>query len=149
MMGKMAMPNDGPGEGERAGKARRNRISAVIALLMLAGGIMGFLTTIFSKDREAGFLQGNLPAWAAILSAIVLVVALTWGSWKFFDMVDEVERRDNYFANTIGLYAYMTVYSVWYLLWKGQIVAEPGHQWIFACTFIAMIAAYLWKKWRP
>jgi uncharacterized membrane protein YphA (DoxX/SURF4 family) len=143
------MASDGVGAGERAGKARRKRILGIVAMLMIAGGVVGFLTAFFEDKSGAGFLQGTLPPWAAILCSAVLIVALTWGSWKFFQAVDEVELRDNYIGSTVALYFYMTAYPVWYLLWRGTLVPEPSHEWIFVGTGAVMMIAYLWKKLRP
>ncbi|NML06819.1 hypothetical protein [Sphingomonas sp. G-3-2-10] len=141
--------SEGVGAGERAGKARRKRIMGVVTLLGISGGIVGFLTSKYSDNGPGGFLQGDLPAWTAILASVVIVVSLTWGSWKFFQVVDEVELRDNYLASTVGLYFYMILYAVWYLLWWGKLVPEPSHEWLFASTLAASLIAYLWKKLRP
>ena len=43
---------------------------------------------------------------AGTIGVIVLVVGAAYGSWKFFQNVDEVEIADNLWGSLIGLYVY-------------------------------------------
>ncbi|MDF7777003.1 hypothetical protein P1X14_17230 [Sphingomonas sp. AOB5] len=142
------MANKGAGEGERAERARRNRIVGTFSMLMLAGGVIGFATSM-GNGPGAGFMEGPMPAWLAIGLVLFLIVSLAWGSWKFFGMVDELEMRANYIANSTGLYFYMALYMAWFILWRGTLVPEPNHMVLFATTSIVTLAAYGWKKLRP
>jgi hypothetical protein len=136
------------GPGVRAGMARRRRILWTMAALCAAGGVAGGIMGIFYERGENPLATALPPIWAAIAAAILLV-ALVFGSLRFFRVVDEVERRDNMLASTIGLYFYMIAYMVWFPLWRGALVPEPDHMLLFAGTFLVMIVAYIWKKLRP
>ncbi len=144
----MMAKRDTIGPGEAAARIRRNRIAGTTALLMAAGGVIGLLTVLGQHDIRDG-LSGTLHPAAAIAAAAILVVSIVYGSWRYFRTVDEVERRDNYLANSIGLYFYMLGYAGWYLLWRGQLVPEPSHELLFGATFTVTMIAYFWKKLRP
>ena len=136
------------GAGEAADRARRRGINAITAALMLAGGLVGAIVLI-SGQGNGDLLHVRMPAGWAIAAAVILVASIAIGSLVFLARVDEVELRDNAFASMVALYAYMTGYAGWFLLWRGQVVPEPSHQWLFAATFAVNILAYLWKKLRP
>jgi len=131
------------GPGERAEKSRNNRFWGLMAGFMLLGGVIGAGMVVMEHN------SGVLPAAVAIAITVVLTLGVGGGTWYFLGSVDEVERRDNYVASTVGLNFYLILYANWYFLWKGAVVREPGHEAIFIATMIVMAAAYFWKKLRP
>lgn len=134
-----------PGEGERAEQTRSKRFWRTLAVLALAGAVIGALHSLLT----GGDLSAGLPAnWAIVLAAI-WVGSLTIGSWYFHRMIDEVELRDNLWAGTVAVYAYCIAYPAWYFLWKGGVTPEPSHEALFIMTLLVMMAAYLAKKIRP
>jgi hypothetical protein len=135
-----------PGEGERALQARKRKVAGTVIMLMLGGAAVGFVTSI---GGGTSFLTAPMAPWLAIAATVVMLVTLSWGSWRFFQVVDEVEVRDNYIASTIGLYAYFAVYFAWSLLWRGQLLPEPQHFALFCITMVLTLLAYLWMKFRP
>lgn len=136
-----------PGEGERALQTRKRKVAGSVILLMLGGAVVGFATSLGSGGTS--FLIAPMAPWLAIAATVVMLVTLSWGSWRFFQVVDEVEVRDNYIASTIGLYAYFAVYFAWSLLWRGQLLPEPQHFALFCITMVLTLLAYLWMKFRP
>lgn len=136
-----------PGEGERALQARKRKVVGSVILLMLGGAVVGFATSVGSGG--ASLLTAPMAPWLAIAATVVLLITLSWGSWRFFQVVDEVELRDNYIASTFGLYAYISVYFSWSLLWRGQLLPEPQHFVLFCITMVFTLIAYLWMKFRP
>ncbi|MBX9797578.1 hypothetical protein [Sphingomonas sp.] len=141
------MDRNEPGAGERAARARTRRIWLIIGSLGGLGFVAGFATAMFEKDTP-GMFPGALPPAFAIAMSIVLVVAILIGSWRYFVAIDEVERQNNYIASTWGLNFYLLAYPVWFLLWRGGLVAEPMHETLFLATVAVMMAVYLWTKFR-
>lgn len=141
------MASEGPGV--RADRARQWRNRTIMGALALAGAAVGFVSALLEKNPGPGFLQGTLPAAWAIAAAAILIIAITWGCWRLSRTVDELERRNNYLAGTMGYYAFAGTYMVWFVLWRGDLVPEPSHQLLFLITMIAAFVTYFWKKLRP
>lgn len=136
-----------PGAGEAALKARRRRLYTIIGALMLSGFVIGFFSARFEREG-GGFLDGIPAAWA-VTASIVFLLACTIGTWRYYKVVDELERHDNRWAMMMSLNLYLIGYPIWFLLWKGGLVPEPSHEIIFVALYVALMAAYGWKKIRP
>lgn len=136
-----------PGAGEAALKARRRRLYTIIGALALSGFVVGFLSARFEREG-GGFLEGIPAEWAIAASAIYLLT-ITIGTWRYYKVVDELERHDNRWAMTMALNLYLIGYPIWFMLWKGGLVPEPSHEIIFVVLYLALMAAYGWKKFRP
>jgi peptidoglycan/LPS O-acetylase OafA/YrhL len=144
-MAKAAMVD--PSEGLAAATKRRNRISLILAGLMLLGGVIGFFSAMLG-DKHGGFLEG-IPASWAVIASLITVVGIGYGSWRYHLATDELDRRDTQWASTFALNIYIVGYAVWYLWWRGGLVREPMHEAIFVATMVVMMAAYGFKKIKP
>lgn len=136
-----------PTPGMAAARKRRNRISLILAALMLLGGVIGFLSAHFEVE-DGGFMEGIPPFWA-ITASILTVIGIGYGSWRYNQATDELDRRDSQWASAVALNVYIVGYFVWYLWWRGGLVREPAHLTIFFATLIVMTAAYAFKKFKP
>jgi hypothetical protein len=136
------------GSGEAAAKARSRRIFAAIGGLTAVGFMIGFVLALVERDG-APMLSGNtVSPTLAIGAAIVMVVAVSWGCWRFYRSVDELERLDNALAGAVGANVLLGGYPIWLLLWKGGVAPEPNHFAMFAVVFAAALITYAWRKLR-
>ena len=136
------------GEGERLHAQQRKRFWRLMGGLMLVGFATGLATSIAS---HAGTDGSDLPLWAKALgTAAVALVALvvTFGSWRFFAKVDEVEVLDNLWASLVGFYAYGTLFPCWWVLWRLRIAPAPDQMVIFGVVIVVACAAYGIRKWN-
>ncbi len=143
----MAKADDTPGAGERATRERSRRIWWIMGGMAAIGFVTGFATAFLEKD-EGGAFPGALPPAFAIGAALVFVIAVVFGSWRYFRTIDEVERRNNYVGAIWGLNFYVVLYPVWFFLWKGGLVIEPMHEALFVATLVVTMIAYFWTKLR-
>lgn len=146
MTRSMIMPNE-PSPGIAAARARSRRLTIIFGGLMAVGGLMGFLSAFFEVDG-GGFLEGIPAAWA-IAASLILLIALSYGGWRYNLATDELDRRDNQWASAVALNLYIAFYACWYLWWRGGLLPEPQHESVFVATMIAMLLAYVYKKLRP
>ncbi|WP_326525884.1 hypothetical protein [Sphingomonas sp.] len=138
-------PPSGPGE---AAAVRNSRsFWLILGTLFFVGMLVGAGAAMFEIDA-GGFMTGTLPAWFAIVAAVVTVLALTVGTVLFLRRVDEVERADNIWASAVGANALLIVYPPWFFLWKGGWVSEPSHYAMAGILFAAMMIAYGYRKIR-
>jgi hypothetical protein len=146
----MAMTSDRfdptPGIGEKAQRDRERRLRWI----MLALGAAGFFTGLFASgmEREGGGFMDGIPPAFAIGFAVVWMLAIGYGGWRYHKVTDELDRANNRFAAVYAFNAYLIGYPVWFMLWKGGLVPEPSHQTIFVTLYIVMVTLYLWKKIR-
>lgn len=145
MMGRAIMVERG--SGEAAERARRRRFWTLIAGLGLAGFALGFGTSMV-ETRDPGGMFGEMPAGWALFAIAFFLVAVGYGSWRYFRLIDELEREDNRWAGFMAANALMIVYPVWYLLWRGGLVAEPSHEALFVGFWASVLAAYVYRKLR-
>lgn len=138
------------GEGDWQARAlrRKRRINIVVGTLFCIGLLSGFLVGFF-EDEQAGLLSANsIPPWLAAISAIVFVVATTFGSWKLMQVSDELERTIHTKTTVMAGNAMLIGYPTWFILWKGGIVPEPDALWLFLIGIGSSVLAYAWYKLR-
>lgn len=135
------------GEGERRAKARRRRMWTVLGALFVVGFVLGFGLS-FADRTEAGFLEGPVPVWVAVLLSMVWLVAVVGGTWWYKTAVDELEIRINLWAMAVAGHAILLTYPVWWLMWRGGVFIEPNAHIMFGALYFVMLAAYCWKKFR-
>jgi hypothetical protein len=135
------------GHGETLERRQKNRQTLILALLMAAGGVTGFFLATNQQDGM-GFHRGVLPAKIAIGLAALWLVSIVGGSIWLNRHIDEIERAAQIWGIAMAGTIVVILYPVWYLLWRGQIVPEPSGHIMFGALYVAMIAAYLWKKFR-
>ena len=137
-----------PGPGEAAERARRRRMWWTLGAVAGAGMPVGFFAALLERGGDRGVMSGTLPPWFAVTAAFVFVVAVGWGTWVRHRRMDELDRRDNLVAGSVGGNVVIGGYPVWFLLWKGQLVGAPDALWLFVASFIAALAAYAVLKYR-
>jgi hypothetical protein len=134
--------------GEAAERARKRRFWMIVGGCFAAGLPIGFFSAFLEEGDTSGFLTGTLPPWFAVIAAIVTVVAIVGGSVLLYQRIDELDRRDNLLANSMGATVMFAIYPAWYLLWKGRILGEPRHEVLFGLTFGIVMLTYLFLKLR-
>lgn len=146
MMGSRTMAE--PGIGERAERNRRRRYWTIIGALVASGFVMGLGTSLIETSDPGGYLIGEIPPGWAIACVAIFLGAVGFGSWRYFRIVDEVDRDDNRWAGFFAANALMVAYPVWYLLWRGGLVVEPIHETLFTGFWVTVCLAYLYRKFR-
>lgn len=136
------------GPGELAARARTRRLIAIIGGLAGAGFVVGFVAALVERDDAPLFAGGTMPPAFAIVAAVIVLIVVGWGSWRFHRDIDEYERRDNLIAGTVGINLLLGGYPIWLILWKGGVVPEPNHFILFGAVFAATLITYLWRKLR-
>ena len=137
------------GEGERLHAERRKRFWSILILLFIIGAIAGLFTSFTADFTNAS--GDNLSPRFQVLGGIgilILAAAATYGSWRFFVSVDEVEVADNLWGSLIGFYAYAISFPTWWALWKIRLVDEPDHWLIYGVSMLTATAAYGYRKWQ-
>lgn len=133
---------------QQRAEQRKKRISTVVGALFCVGAASGFLIGFF-EDENAGLLAANsIPPWLAVVTAIVFVVAVTFGSWKLMQVSDELERVIHTKTTVVAGNVMLIGYPAWFVLWKGGIVSEPDAFWLFVAGFVSSALAYAWYKFR-
>lgn len=135
------------GPGEKRERAMRRRRKTVIAGLAGAGGICGFYVGFF----EAKAIMDGGTAWSPTLALVLtglFLTAMIGGSILLQGSMDEVERQASYKAVAFAGAAYVMVYPVWFLLWKGGFVGEPVHWVLFALFWLSLALSTLWYRFR-
>ena len=145
--GNSEMSERRPTGAEVAERARRRKWYAVLGVSLVAGFSTG-LSFALSERGGAGFLTGTIPSWLAIGFAALYLAMMIFGTLAMKRVTDEVELHNNVFGMAVGGSAVMLVYPPWWMLWRGEVVAEPSHAALFLLLFLAAIGAYLWKKYR-
>ena len=133
--------------GERLERSRRRRklliIGGVVAISFAAGFGVGF------TEGDELFVSGDRwpPAVAATLAVLYLGLVFVVGLALRND-IDEVERLAKYKAAAAGLCAFVLVYPVWFLLWKGGFVAEPSHLALYVLVIVSALGASIYYRFR-
>jgi putative flippase GtrA len=149
-MGAGERPSAGPGE-ERT-RQRQRRQTIYIGFGVLVGGIVGFVVGFFDEG------SGNLfagdweelslpPALAIAIAAGLLFGFLALPLWGF-RMIDDYKREHNLVAFTGGCLAVISGFPVWAALHAGGLVPPPHAFGMFAIAYIAMLASFLFARWR-
>jgi hypothetical protein len=136
------------GEGERLETQRRKRFWAILGALFVLGGVAGFATGFLAgfNDAREGGSAGYMTA--GTIGVVILVVGAAYGSWKFFQNVDEVEIADNLWGSLIGLYVYALLFPAWWALNLLGQAPEPDDWAIFGASMLSAVAVYLYRKVR-
>ena len=136
------------GEGERLEAQRRKRFWTILGALFVLGGIAGFATGFLAGVNDAR--EGGTAAYKAVgtIGVVILVFGAAYGSWKFFQNVDEVEVADNLWGSMIGLYVYALLFPAWWALHLLGQVGEPDDWMIFGASMLSAVAVYLYRKVR-
>jgi hypothetical protein len=131
---------------EEAERQKRRKWWTMLGVSGLAGAGTGLGFVVAAKGD--GFMSGPIPAWLAIAFAALYVATMIVGTIAMKRMTDEVEIHNNLWGMAIGGSAVLLVYPPWWMLWRGEVAPEPGHEALFLLLFASAILAYLWKKYR-
>lgn len=145
---EIPMTQNDLGPGEAADRARSRRTFITFAVLSLLGGALGFTAALFEPHEATLTTGGSLPAWFAIVAALLLVGAVTAGSIIYYRTMDELQRLDNYWAATMGANVLLMAYPVWLILWKGGLVPAPDAMTLYLAVLVSTGLAYAWRKLR-
>jgi hypothetical protein len=135
------------GAGEEREAATRRKRFWTIGALFAAGLGTGFY--VGHQEAEAVFDGGRFwsPAVALALAGIYLA-ALIGGSLVLNGVMDEHDRHRTYKAASLAGAVYLTVYPLWFLLWKGGFVPEPIHWLLFALFWLSLALGSIWYRFR-
>jgi hypothetical protein len=137
------------GEGERLHAQRRRRFWLIVLGLAGLGLVGGFLSGFIAGYADARNVTAE-PLYGTVgaIGAVLMAIAVAYGSWRYFDNVDELEVADNLWGSLIGFYAYAILFPLWWALWKLEKAPEP-HDWtILAVAMVVSLLAYGIRKWR-
>ena len=136
------------GEGEGHEAQRRKRFWTILGALFVLGGVAGFATGFLAgfNDAREGGSAGYMTA--GTIGVVILVVGAAYGSWKFFQNVDEVEIADNLWGSLIGLYVYALLFPAWWALNLLGQPPDPDDWVIFGASMLSAVAVYLYRKVR-
>jgi hypothetical protein len=136
------------GEGERLEALRRKRFWTILGALLVLGVVAGFATGFLAgfNDAREGGSAGYMTA--GTIGVVILIVGAAYGSWKFFQNVDEVEIADNLWGSLIGLYVYALLFPAWWALSLLGQAPEPDDWVIFGASMLSAVAVYLYRKVR-
>ncbi len=129
-------------------RQRQRRINTVIGALFAVGLVCGFLVGFFEDDKAGLVAPNSIPPWLAVTSAIVFIVAVSFGSWKLMKESDEHERVIHTKTTVIAGNVMLIGFPAWFVLWKGGITPEPDALWLFMAGIISSMIAFAWYKFR-
>ena len=148
----MTDPNLGPGPGE-ARTRQRNRTQT---LFLVTAGVIGALIglgTGFFDQGDGNLFAGDwealkLPSWLAlVLAALLLFGFLALPLWGF-TKIDDYKREHNLIGFAGGCLAVLSGFPVWAVLHAGGMVPPPHAFGVFAIAYVAMLASFLYARWK-
>lgn len=142
----MARIEEGRGAGEAREAAMRRTRRLTLGALFVAGLVTGF----YIGHNEADALDGG-SFWSPTVSlalAALYVVAMVGGTLVLNRVMDEHERFRSYKAASLAGAIYVTVYPLWFLLWKGGFVPEPIHWVLFILFWLGLAVGQIWYRFR-
>lgn len=118
----------------------------------LLGGVIGLalaVTDNLGASEASLFASGPmLPELAIVLSvAIGLVMPAMAIYWHKY-VVDEQEEAAYRSGALIAIYAFWFIAPVWWLLWRGGMLAEPNGVALYLMTTFVALIVWFWKKYR-
>lgn len=146
----MTDPDLGAGEA-RLRKRERVQVITMFAAAAVAAGI-GFFTAYFDKG------DGNLFAgdWDKLKLSPALALLIASLSLTVFLMVpmltmrkaDDYQREVSLIAFTGGFFGVFAGFPVWAVLYAGGFVPPPHAFGVFAIGYVAMLASFLYARWK-
>ena len=131
--------------GEALERSRRRRKYWIIGVLAGIGFVAGFTAGFTQPHRLFDPSLSWSPALTVSL-AVAWLVAVIGGGLLYGRHFDEFELANGYKAAAVGAGAYIVLYPVWLLLWKGGVLPEPMHFVIFlAFMAVTMVASLFYR----
>ncbi|MDC8753251.1 hypothetical protein OIK40_01190 [Erythrobacter sp. sf7] len=140
----------GPGEA-RLRKRRRNQI-VFLAIAGMIGGLIGFATGAFDQG-DGNLFAGDwerlkLPPALALGLVVLLLIGFVAMPIYGFGKIDDYKREHNFIGFTGGCLAVLAGFPVWAALYAGGFAPPPHAFGIFALAYVAMLASFLFARWR-
>jgi hypothetical protein len=131
---------------------REGRYRLVMILAALLGGAIS-LTLVLQNDTLTGsplqLLDGPLSPGVAIALALLVGVLLPALSiYWHLRAIDEQEAAAYNKGALFAMYAYWVGAPVWWLLWRGGLVAAPDGVLIYVATAVIATVTWFWAKYR-
>ena len=131
---------------------REGRHRLVMALAVLLGGAIS-LVLVLHHDTPASSPLALLdtplsPAIAIVLALLVGVVAPALSLYWHLRVIDEQEAAAYNKGALIAMYAFWVGAPVWWLLWRGGLVAAPDGMLIYFATAVIATFTWFWAKYR-
>ncbi len=144
--------NTAPGPGEARTRQRRRNQMIYLAVATLIGGMVGFATGFFDQG-DGNLFAGDwedlkLPPALALGVAALLLGAFIALPLYGFRMIDDYKREQNLVGLAGGCLAVIAGFPVWAVLHAGGFVPPPHAFGIFAIAYVAMLASFLFARWR-
>jgi hypothetical protein len=136
-----------PGAGEELERVQRRRVFTVKGALFVVGLFSGAYVGYSVASQGFDFSAPWSPTACLVLAAVFLA-AMAWGSFGLSKSIDEHERQNAYKAAAFAGSAYLVIYPVWFLLWKGGFVGEPIHWALFVLFWLALAGASIYYRFR-
>jgi len=131
---------------------REGRYRMVMMLAGLLGGVIS-LVLVLQNDTSTGnpleLLNGPLSPGVAIALALLVGVLLPALSiYWHLRAIDEQEAAAYNKGALFAMYAYWVGAPVWWLLWRGGLVAAPDGVLIYVATAVIATVTWFWAKYR-
>jgi uncharacterized membrane protein YfcA len=139
---------DDDASGEARERAQRRKFWAVLGIItlvgMTVGAVLGYQFAHHDFDPDAAL--SAIPPWLIVSAALLYVLSVSWGTWRFVKVIDEVELQDNLWGSTAGFYFYGLAFPLWWGLWTAGLVPEPNDWAMFIATVVAGMLVYGMRK---
>ncbi|MGB7419497.1 MAG: hypothetical protein WA918_09990 [Erythrobacter sp.] len=124
--------------GEERLKSRRRRLWTFI----VGGAVVALIIGMATGMATAAVNLGDVPNYIVFSLIALSVLAFIWFSYRYYARIDELDRLNNLWANTFGIYTYVIVTFVWHILAEAGIVAQVDYMSVFVITLIVTTLAY-------
>lgn len=109
----------------------------------------GVTTTHVERNIGAlGAFYGPVPPTFAIALAVIWGLALPVISLFWYRAIDEHERAAYRDGAEVAAFAYMIGAPIWWILWRGGLVAPPDNGFIFIAFNLIYAGVWLWRKYK-
>jgi len=131
---------------------REGRYRAVMLIAALTGAVISVILMLQNDaltDNPIGFLSGPVsPAIAIVLALLVGVLIPALSIYWHLRAIDEQEAAAYNKGALFAAYAYWIGAPVWWLLWRGGLVAAPHGVAIYLVTIAIASVTWFWAKYR-
>lgn len=128
---------------------REGRYRMVMILAGLLGGAISLALVLQNDALTGNPFYGPLSPGAAIALALLVGVLLPALSiYWHLRAIDEQEAAAYNKGALFAMYAYWVGAPVWWLLWRGGLVAAPDGVLIYLATAVIATVIWFWAKYR-
>jgi hypothetical protein len=128
-------------------KIDRKRFYQIISVCFAFGGAAGVYIGMYGVEE---LIAAGIPWSRALVISLsgAYLIALLGGSYLLEREIDETEKQIARKAGEFANATFITLYPVWFLLWKGGLVPEPMHVYIFIAFLVSMTLSSLFHRFR-